>query len=115
MKSYIKGTFTPLGDVKITVVDPTKEAITYRDNSILLSSETGEITAIRHQEITDEEYAYLLDIENKLPRNEQFEGYLNAQCEAVKTILGYIQAFNGVFKLDTELRVRSPFRLVACT
>ena len=109
MKIYIKGTFTPIGDVKITVANSEREAITYKTNSITISEESGEITAIKPQEITPAEYIYVKDKENTLPRNEQFEDYLVNQYQAVRVILGYIQVFDGVFKLDTELRMQSKY------
>ncbi len=109
MKIYIKGTFVPLGDVKITVRNPKQEIITYQENTVELSTETGEITALKSQEITDEEYAYVQDKDNRLPRNEQFEGYLANQYQSIRTLLSYIQVFDGVFKLDTELRMQSRY------
>src|SRR5260221_507549 len=100
MKIFFKGVFIPVGDVKITVVNPEREAVSYQENRITLSKEGGEITAIKEQGITSEEYDYLLDKDTKLPRNEHVEGYLVNQYEAVRTILKYIRVFDGVFELD---------------
>jgi len=109
MNIYIKGSFTPVGDVKITVENPQGEAITYQGNVIELSRESGVITAVRQQQITAEEHSYVQDKYKKLPRNELFEGYLASQYKSVQTILGYIQVFDGVFRLDTELRMQSTY------
>lgn len=109
MKIYIKGTFIPLGDVKITVTNPPREAITYQANTIELSRKSGEITAIKSEELTPDEYIYVKDKDNVLPRNEQFEDYLVKQYQAIRTILSYIQVFDGVFKLDTERQMQSRY------
>jgi len=109
MKIYIKGTFDPIGDVKITVQNQHKGTIVYKENTIELSTQSGKLIAIKPQEITLEEYTYVLDKDKVLPRSEQFESYLASQYEAVRTILGYIQVFDGVHKLNTDLHMQSSY------
>ncbi len=114
MKIYIRGTFVPLGDVKITVFNSSANTITYQNNLIEFCEasgevESGKITAIKEQDITDDEFAYVMDTEDILPRNEQFESYQANQYRAVRTILSYVQVFDGVFELDSDLQMRSKY------
>ena len=70
---------------------------------------TGEFAAIKPLEITEEEYTYVQDKDKILPENEQFEGYLAGQYQSIRSLLSYIQVFDGVFKLDTERRMQSSY------
>jgi hypothetical protein len=106
MKIYIKGIYTPIGDVQIKVYHSDREAVNYRGNKISFSENSGNIFAIKELKISESEFNYIRDTEKKLPRDEQFEEHLTSQYRDVQTILKYIQAFDSVFNLDGDLRMQ---------
>lgn len=111
MEIYIKGDYTPLGDVKIQVYQDLSNEINYKGNRILFPMEsvnqtpTGIITAIKTIELPVEALSYLKDENSELPRDNNVESHFENQYIEVQDILRYLKTFNAIYELDENLRM----------
>jgi hypothetical protein len=105
----LKGVYIPIGDVSIRVSNAQSEFGTYKGNTIHFTTDSNSLTAKRNWQVTDEEFGYIRNTDPKKPRNEKLEAVLLEQYNDVREFLAYIQAFDSIFKLDPQLRMRFSF------
>lgn len=105
----LKATYTPLGDVSIRVHNKEREFANYKGAVLHFTTDSNTITATKNIEITNEDLKYIQNDDPEKQVNEELSSLLMSIYKDVQNFLAYIQAFDGVFKLDPELRMKANY------
>lgn len=110
MAIYVKGAFTPLGDVKLNK-DPDSNFMGAGLPGLIIDLEqnTGTITAITMYVNDDALQAYLSDEGKQLPEDPLFEEGLQKMYTNVQELVQATKFLYGLYRLDAQTRMKADF------